>query len=113
MSAPASNANFYTSRTPMVRLNISPFVGLDAVDATNVDFNVFPNPSNTGEFNINLISNETNYVALTVKNVVGQTIINETVSVVGNTTHTISLTDYSKGVYFLTIGKETVKLIVD
>ncbi|PCI95640.1 MAG: hypothetical protein COB15_11960 [Flavobacteriales bacterium] len=113
MSAPATGANFYTSRTPMVRLHISPFVGVDAVETSNVNFNVFPNPSNTGEFNINLISNETNYVALTVKNVVGQTIINETVSVVGNTTHTISLTDYSKGVYFLTIGKETVKLIVD
>jgi hypothetical protein len=113
MVAPATGANFYTSRTPMVRLQISPFVGVDAVEATNVDFNVFPNPSTTGEFNINLVSNETNYVPLTVKNIVGQTIINETLSVVGNTTHRISLTDYSKGVYFLTVGEETVKLIVE
>jgi len=78
----------------------------------NFKFNVFPNPSN-GVFNINLSSNDDNNVNLTVKNVVGQTVLTETVNVSGNTNHQISLTDYSKGIYFLTIGNETVKLIVE
>jgi hypothetical protein len=78
----------------------------------NFKFNVFPNPSN-GVFNINLSSNDDNNVNLTVKNVVGQTVLTETVNVSGNTNHAISLNDYSKGIYFLTIGNETVKLIVE
>jgi len=81
-------------------------------EAKNVRFNVFPNPSK-GVFNLNLSSNDDNNVNLTVKNVVGQTVITETVNVSGNTNHQISLTDYSKGIYFLTIGNETVKLIVE
>ena len=86
-------------------------VGLNEVN-NNVKFNVFPNPSN-GIFNINLSSNEVNNAILTVKNVVGQTVLTETVNVSGNTNHQISLVDYSKGIYFLTVNNETVKLIVE
>ena len=74
----------------------------------NSSFDVYPNPS-AGVFNINLDAN--NNTMLTVRNVVGQTVINENVS--GKSNHTISLADYSKGIYFLTIGEETVKLIVE
>ena len=111
MDAPVSGKNFYTTRTPMVRMNFDPsLVGIDELKA-QAKFNVFPNPSN-GIFNINISSNEADNVILTVKNVVGQTVIIETVNVSGNTNHKISLTDYSKGIYFLTVGSETVKLIV-
>jgi len=111
MDAPISGKNYYTTSTPMVRMNFDPTlpVGLDELK-DQVKFNVFPNPSN-GVFNINLSSNDN--VNLTVKNVVGQTVITETVNVSGNTNHKISLTDYSKGIYFLTVGTETVKLIVE
>jgi len=111
MDAPVTNKNFYTTNTPMVRMNFDPSlpVGVEEVK-DQVKFNVFPNPSN-GVFNINLSSNDN--VNLTVKNVVGQTVITETVNVSGNTNHKISLTDYSKGIYFLTVGTETVKLIVE
>jgi hypothetical protein len=51
--------------------------------------------------------------AISVKNVVGQTILNKTVNVSGRSTETISLSDYSKGVYFLTVNDETVKLIIE
>ena len=112
MDAPVSGKNFYTTRTPMVRMNFDPsLVGIDELKA-QAKFNVFPNPSN-GIFNINISSNEADNVILTVKNVVGQTVIIETVNVSGNTNHKISLTDYSKGIYFLTVGSETVKLIVE
>ncbi len=82
-------------------------VGIDELN-NNSSFDVYPNPS-AGLFNINLDAN--NNTMLTVRNVVGQTVINENVS--GKSNHTISLADYSKGVYFLTIGEETVKLIVE
>jgi hypothetical protein len=110
MDAPATGQNYFTTQTPMVRLNFSPPSSVSEANETGT-FSVFPNPSN-GNFTITLDGNTEN-VALSVKNIVGQTIINKTVNVSGQTTETISLTDYSKGVYFLTVGEETVKLIVE
>tara|TARA_B100000809_G_scaffold265727_1_gene325486 strand:- start:1085 stop:2860 length:1776 start_codon:yes stop_codon:yes gene_type:complete len=111
MDAPVTGKNFYTTNTPMVRMNFDPTLPVGLVEVNNeVKFNVFPNPSN-GVFNINLSSNDVKNVNLTVKNVVGQTVLTETIS--GNTNHKISLTDHSKGIYFLTVGNETVKLIVE
>jgi hypothetical protein len=109
MTAPASGQNYYTTQTPMIRLNFDPTVGIDELN-NNVNFSVYPNPSN-GEFTVNLTADNSDNVNLTVTNVVGQTIINK--SVVGNRKTTISLTDYSKGIYFLTIGNKTTKLIVE
>jgi hypothetical protein len=85
-------------------------VGIEELNT--VKFNVYPNPS-TGEFNINLTSENSGNVNLSVKNVVGQTVLNRTVAVSGQTKETISLTDYSAGIYFLTIDNKTVKLIVE
>jgi len=85
-------------------------VGIEELNT--VKFNVYPNPS-TGVFNINLTSENSGNVNLSVKNVVGQTVLNKTIAVSGQTKETISLTDYSAGIYFLTIDNKTVKLIVE
>jgi len=111
MTAPNSGQNFYTSRTPMIRLNVTPTVSIEEVKSL-VNFNVYPNPSKD-EFNIDLTSIEANNVNLAVTNLIGQTIINKTIAVNGKTTETISLANYDKGIYFLTIDNETVKLIVE
>ena len=111
MSAPNAGENFFTTQTPMVRLNLAP---LSVEEVTNdIKFNVYPNPSATGIFNISLDAQASNNANLTVTNVVGKTIINKTIAVSGKTVETISLTDYSKGIYFLTINGSTTKLIVD
>ncbi len=109
----AATTTYSLTGTPMIRLTIDPQYGVGVNEIDNsIQFNVFPNPSN-GVFNINLSSNDENNVNLTVKNVVGQTVLTETVNVAGNTRHQIALADYSKGIYFLTIGNETTKLIVE
>jgi len=113
MSAPATGGNYYTSRTPMIRLSFDPnTVGINDVANNSVSFNVYPNPS-TGEFNVNLTKDMGNVANLTVKNVVGQTVLDKQVTINGNQTETISLNNFGKGIYFLTINNETVKLIVE
>lgn len=110
MTTAPSVSSFYTSNTPMVRMILeASTVGIENINNTT-SFSTYPNPS-SGVFNINLSSNDATNVNLTVKNVVGQTVLTETVS--GNANHKISLTDHSKGIYFLTVGNETVKLIVE
>jgi hypothetical protein len=111
IASPNASSTFSLTATPMIRLDLKTTpVGLEEGKAT-INFSVYPNPSN-GEFTINL-NNNVKTAAISVKNVVGQTILNKTVNVSGRTTESISLTDYSKGVYFLTVNNETVKLIIE
>jgi hypothetical protein len=108
---PNASSTFNLSSTPMIRLDLKmTTVGIEEGKAT-ANFSVYPNPSN-GQFTINL-NNNMKTAVISVKNVVGQTILNKTVNVAGRTTETISLADYSKGVYFLTVNDETVKLIIE
>lgn len=102
----ASWGDFTFAVYPVLDLSTS----IETLNATS--FNVYPNPS-TGEFNINLTNEKANNVNLTVRNVVGKTILSKNVKVAGQQTETISLADYSKGIYFLTIDSKTVKLIVE
>ena len=115
MTAPATNEAFYTTATPMVRLIVNSTIGVKEL-SSNTTFTVFPNPSN-GIFNINLDAKSTEVVNLTVNNIVGQTVLTKRVTASGKTTETISLANFDKGVYFLTIDnnneKQTVKLIVE
>ena len=111
IASPNASSTFSLTATPMIRLDFKEtVVGIEEGKAT-ANFSVYPNPSN-GNFTINL-NNDMKTAAISVKNVVGQTILNKTVNVAGRTTETISLADYSKGVYFLTVNDETVKLIIE
>ncbi|MFL3664244.1 MAG: T9SS type A sorting domain-containing protein [Flavobacteriales bacterium] len=116
MTNPNTNENFFTTQTPMVRMNFDPnSVGINEID-NNTSFSVYPNPSK-GDFNINLNSQKAEMLTLTVNNIVGQTVMTKQVRVAGQTNETISLAGFDKGVYFLTIDnnkeKQTVKLIVE
>jgi hypothetical protein len=115
MTNPATNEAFYTTATPMVRLILNSAIGVKEL-SSNTTFTVFPNPSN-GIFNINLDAKSTEVVNLTVNNIVGQTVLTKRVTASGKTTETISLANFDKGIYFLTIDnnneKQTVKLIVE
>ena len=110
IAAPNASSTFSITTTPMIRLDLTMPISIEEGKST-ANFSVYPNPSN-GDFTINL-NNDVKTAAISVRNVVGQTILNKTVNVSGRSTETISLADYSKGVYFLTVNDETVKLIIE
>ena len=85
---------------------------LSLEDHNQVSFNVYPNPSNNGIFNINLTSKLSKNTSIIVRDILGKTIYNKNIKVNGQTKETISLTDFSKGIYFLSINNKTTKLIV-
>ena len=88
-------------------------IGLDEL-TNNVEFSVYPNPSN-GVFNIKLNTETNENITLSVKNIVGQTVLTNNINVAGYTRETISLENQSNGIYFLTIENnnlsKTVKLV--
>lgn len=79
-------------------------------EKNNQAINVYPNPSN-GIFTIDM-KNST-VTNLFVKNIVGQTVLSKNVNVSGTSTITVSLENQPKGVYFLSINNQTLKLIVE
>ena len=111
MSNPNPNQMYYTTETPMVRLEVCP----ESVEEikNKLNFTVYPNPSSTGDFTIQINTKENAKTNLIVSNVLGETIINKTIQVIGQTQETISLAGYSKGIYLLSIGNKTTKLIID
>jgi hypothetical protein len=105
-------SGFVQGPTPMIRLDLkpNPTLGIQSGNAS-ASFSVYPNPNN-GEFTIRL-DNDVKSANISVRNVVGQTVLNKTINVAGKRSEIISLSDYSKGVYFLTVNEDTVKLIVE
>lgn len=105
-------SNFVQNGAIWVQVTINDAVGIDEV-GNEVAYKVYPNPSNNGIFTVELNSNESENVNMVVRDVLGKTIINRNVAISGKTKETVSLSDYSKGVYFLTVGNKTRKLIVE
>ncbi|MCB0401594.1 MAG: T9SS type A sorting domain-containing protein [Flavobacteriales bacterium] len=112
LTNPNTGQAFYTTRTPMVRLHVTAPVGIEEADPDQVHFEVYPNPSR-GEFTLTLTSEQAENKSVVIKNALGQEVLNKTIRVFGETTETISLSDYSKGIYFLSVGQETIKLVVE
>ena len=109
---------YYTTETPMIRLVSGWWGGCPSPVGTKEislasDYKVYPNPSNTGIFNIVIESIANEVTDLLVKNTLGQTIINKKIRLTEHSNERIDLTDYSNGIYFLTIGRSTSKLIVN
>jgi hypothetical protein len=90
-------------------------VGIDnIIEATN--FILSPNPT-SGKFTITIDSDTQESKTLTIKNVIGQTIITKELTFDSSTKQDISLANYDKGIYFISlsdkIGTQTSKLIVE
>tara|TARA_B100001250_G_scaffold272567_1_gene235347 strand:+ start:4557 stop:6473 length:1917 start_codon:yes stop_codon:yes gene_type:complete len=83
---------YYTTSTPMARMNFDPSLISEVSDVRQMDFNVFPNPTN-GLINIELESAKKYMVS--IYNVLGQVVLAKSV----NTRTVIDLSILEKGVY--------------
>ncbi|WP_372745508.1 M14 family zinc carboxypeptidase [Lutibacter sp.] len=79
------------------------------------EFQVYPNPSSTGEINIKMPS-EINEFSLTITNILGQKLITQQINKVYNNIHTISTALFKEGVYYISVetdlGKATKKIVL-
>ena len=69
-----------------------------------------------GSFNINITSNENEHIDYTIYDMLGKTVLSNSLNVNGYTTENINLENINSGIYHLVIQsnsfKESVRLIV-
>ena len=106
----------WVAAEPVIRLNMAnlpaaPLVtGIADQKVRGTIFEVMPNPNN-GLFKINLASEVSTNYTLFVRNMLGQTVYNETISVNSPTTKDIDLSSLKKGVYFVSLENENSKMV--
>lgn len=109
----AGNSWGWVGAEPSIRVNFGSLtVGVDEVDAVadNRTFAVSPNPTN-GEFTIKAESSEPTTYTLNVRNMLGQVVFNEQVSLNGQLTKNMNLSNLDKGVYFVSLENDQDKLV--
>jgi len=102
---------YYTTSTPMVRMNFDPGAINAVSDVRSSQFNVYPNPTN-GVFTIELDDNAKYDV--TVNNVLGQTVYATSITTMNTI---IDLSSFEKGIYTIELKNNsatyTEKVIVE
>ncbi len=94
------NTWYYTTATPMVRMNFDPSVGINKVE-DNLGLRVFPNPANEV---INISLNKEVSATLTLLDVSGKVVRTQVLNGISTSINTASL---NSGVYFVTINDGT------
>jgi hypothetical protein len=94
------NIWYYTTTTPMVRMNFDPSVGINQVE-NNLGLRVFPNPANEV---INISLNKEVSATLTLLDVSGKVVRTQALNGISTSINTASL---NSGVYFVTINDGT------
>ena len=94
------NTWYYTTSTPMVRMNFDPSVGVNEVE-DNLGLRVFPNPANEV---INISLNKEVSATLSLLDVSGKVVRTQTLNGISTSINTASL---NSGVYFVTINDGT------
>jgi Secretion system C-terminal sorting domain len=116
MTTPNTGEAYFTTETPMIRILLSAICFNISELNKSLNFSVSPNPSK-GIFNLNLETNTPKNVNISVKNMLGQTILKKALEVNGILNKSISLADYNKGIYYLTVTtinkQKTVKLVLE
>jgi hypothetical protein len=102
---------YYTTRTPMVRMNFDPSISIAVSDIKQTIFATYPNPTN-GIFTVKL--GKVAKYDVTVNNVLGQMVFSTTINGMNTT---IDLSSFDKGIYTVELKDEnaiyTEKVIVD
>ena len=97
---------------PVIRLNIglpSPS-GLNNVAGPSAVFSIAPNPNN-GLFTMTVTSAEALTYQVNVRNMLGQQVYTDLITVNGTVTEQMDLTQFEKGVYFVSLENGTEKIL--
>jgi len=104
----------YITALPMIRMNFGELVGINETKEAINSFVVSPNPSN-GQFKVEVIADNARF-NLSVRNMIGQEVYNENISVSNSLTKTIDLSNLDKGIYFVSlengVNREVQKVII-
>ena len=85
-------------------------LGVD-VNALTASVNVYPNPSG-GEFTLSVTNTQVADLNILVTNIQGQPVYQNRVKSVLNYQENIDLTPFAKGMYFLKVNDQVMKLLV-
>ena len=97
-----------------IRLNGDFYVGLNDRQRSNIDFSVFPNPTN-GILNLEVGSQASSSYQITVRDAVGKIVLSDSFNPNGSAKKQVDLSSFDRGIYFISIdnGEErTVKKVV-
>ncbi|MFT5666252.1 MAG: hypothetical protein ACI9DK_000431 [Vicingaceae bacterium] len=102
----------WVDSNPVIRLNFGnpTFIGLNNVTNFSTEFNITPNPNN-GLFTMTVTSKETVNYNVTVKNMLGQQVYADLIAVNGTVTEQMDLTQFEKGVYFVSLENGAEKIL--
>ena len=97
---------------PVIRLNFgnTSIIGLNNVTNSSTEFKINPNPNN-GLFTMTVSSTEVVTYNLNVRNMLGQQIYTEVITVNGTVTEQMDLTQFEKGVYFVSLENGAEKIL--
>jgi hypothetical protein len=100
---------------PMIRMNFGKLpIGINETKEAINSFVVSPNPSN-GQFKVEVIAENARF-NLSVRNMIGQVVYNENISVSNSLTKSIDLSNLDKGIYFVSlengVNREVQKVII-
>jgi len=84
-------------------------LGVNNITSEN-DVTVYPNPAN-GVLNVSLDLQEQGNYALTLTNVLGQTVYTDNIQLNGKTNKTIDVSNFGKGVYILSIAGQNNRIV--
>jgi hypothetical protein len=78
--------------------------GIEKINDLKIDVKVFPNPSNSGVFNIQLPTSGYNHPQVTVYNIMGQMVVSKKVSDAEDNTIAVDLSSVSDGIYIINLN---------
>lgn len=99
----------WVTQVAAIRLNLALTIGVEEKEAKSA-FSVYPNP-NDGNFTLNITSNTAKTYNVSVRNMLGQTVYTDNLSVNGQKRQELSLAGMDKGVYFVTLQNGSERLV--
>tara|TARA_B100001109_G_scaffold255896_1_gene262634 strand:- start:10574 stop:12508 length:1935 start_codon:yes stop_codon:yes gene_type:complete len=100
----------WVTPTAGVRANFNLTVGEEELARKLASFEVTPNPNN-GQFTVNIDSKIEADYTLNVRNMLGQVVLTDQVSVNNQKTIQMDLSNYEKGVYFVTLENDNERKV--